>query len=165
MFLRNVGKLLPDYMVSHAKRCNVCSIIYFNFVHFTISIQFQRGADSYPTSMLSVGLLNCCWSSPAQSVLASGLVEIYDQDLYSLLDMYVYRSGASSSTKGEVSQLLIILPLLEMIRAGTQAHPSLTSIIAFVWIEFHLPNLKHIQQRNSRFHNTCVYKGVFFMMH
>jgi hypothetical protein len=34
------------------------------------------------------------WSSPAQSFLASGLVEIYDQHFCSLLDMHVFRSGA-----------------------------------------------------------------------
>jgi hypothetical protein len=37
--------------------------------------------------------LNYCWPSPAQLFLASGLVEIYDQDSCSLLDMYVLRNG------------------------------------------------------------------------
>jgi hypothetical protein len=43
-----------------------------------------------------VGWLNCCWVSPAQSFLAAGLVQIYDQDLY------VSKSGASSSKRGGV---------------------------------------------------------------
>jgi hypothetical protein len=30
-------------------------------------------------SSRSVDLLNCCWPSPAQSFLASGLVEIFDK--------------------------------------------------------------------------------------
>jgi hypothetical protein len=38
----------------------------------------------------SDGRLNCCQSSAAQSFLASGLVEPFDQDLFSLLDMYVF---------------------------------------------------------------------------
>jgi hypothetical protein len=31
------------------------------------------------------------------------LLDIHDQDFYSLLDMYVFRNGASSSTRGGVS--------------------------------------------------------------
>jgi hypothetical protein len=50
----------------------------------------------------SVGRLNCCWPSPAQSFLASGLVEIYEQDFCSPLDMYVFRNGASSLMRGGV---------------------------------------------------------------
>jgi hypothetical protein len=38
----------------------------------------------------------------ASTFLTSGLLEIYDQDFCSLLDMYVFRNGASSSTKGGV---------------------------------------------------------------
>jgi hypothetical protein len=34
--------------------------------------------------------------------LASYLIKIYDQDLCSLLDMHVFRIGASSSTGGEI---------------------------------------------------------------
>jgi hypothetical protein len=38
-----------------------------------------------------VGRLNCCCPSSAQSFLASGLVETFDQDLFfSLLDIYVF---------------------------------------------------------------------------
>jgi hypothetical protein len=37
-----------------------------------------------PTGLPSVGRLNCCWSSPAQSFLASGFVETFDQDCFSL---------------------------------------------------------------------------------
>jgi hypothetical protein len=43
--------------------------------------------------------LNFCWPSPAQLSLVSGIVEIYDQDFRSLLDMYVSRSAAFSSTR------------------------------------------------------------------
>jgi hypothetical protein len=46
-----------------------------------------------------VGRLNNCLFSPAQSFLASGLLEIHDQDFCSLLDMYLFRNGASSSAK------------------------------------------------------------------
>jgi hypothetical protein len=49
-----------------------------------------------------VSELNCCWPSPALSFLASGLFEIYDQDFCSPLDMYVFRNGASSCTRGGV---------------------------------------------------------------
>jgi hypothetical protein len=47
----------------------------------------------------SVGQLNCCLSSPAQSFLSSGLVEIYDQDVCFFLYIYVFRSGDSSSMR------------------------------------------------------------------
>jgi hypothetical protein len=52
----------------------------------------------------NVGSLNCFWSSPAQPFLASSLVEIYDQDFCSLLDVYAFslQSGVSSSTRGGV---------------------------------------------------------------
>jgi hypothetical protein len=61
--------------------------------------------------------VTCFWPSSAQSFLVSGqsvkllltfdssliqgysLLEIHEQDLYSLLDMYVFRNGASSSMK------------------------------------------------------------------
>jgi hypothetical protein len=43
--------------------------------------------------------LNCCLFSPAPSFSASGLVEICAQDCCSLLDMCVFGSGASSSTR------------------------------------------------------------------
>jgi hypothetical protein len=36
------------------------------------------------------GRLNCIWPSPAQLFVASGLIEIHDQDFCSLLDMYVF---------------------------------------------------------------------------
>jgi hypothetical protein len=48
---------------------------------------------------LLVWRLNCCWHSSAQSFFVSGLVEIYDQEFCSLLCVYVFRNGASSSTK------------------------------------------------------------------
>jgi hypothetical protein len=47
------------------------------------------------------GRLNYCWYSPARSFLALGFVEIYEQNFCPFLDMYVFRSAASSSTKGE----------------------------------------------------------------
>jgi hypothetical protein len=51
---------------------------------------------------ISFGRLNFCWPLPAQSFLASGLVEIYDQVFCSLLDRYVFGSGASPSMRGGV---------------------------------------------------------------
>jgi hypothetical protein len=59
-----------------------------------------------------VGRLNSCWSSPAQSSLTSGLVEVYDQDFYSLLDVYEFRNGASYSTRGWVGVSMQALRLL-----------------------------------------------------
>jgi hypothetical protein len=50
--------------------------------------------------LLVVSRLNCCWHSPAQSFFPPGLVETHDQHLYSLLDMYVFRNGVSSSARG-----------------------------------------------------------------
>jgi hypothetical protein len=49
--------------------------------------------------MLWMSRLTGCWPSPAQSFLASGLVEIYDELVCSLLDMYVVRGGAYSLTR------------------------------------------------------------------
>jgi hypothetical protein len=52
----------------------------------------------------SVGRVKCCWASPAQLFLVLSPVGIHDQDvkMFSLLNMYVFESGASSSTTGEV---------------------------------------------------------------
>jgi hypothetical protein len=49
---------------------------------------------------MSVGQLNCCWPSPAQSFLASGLVETFDQDFF-LLDMYVFEKWGLLLAKGK----------------------------------------------------------------
>jgi hypothetical protein len=46
----------------------------------------------------SVGWVNCYWPSPAV-IPGFSLLEIHDQDFYSVLDMYVFRNGACSSTK------------------------------------------------------------------
>jgi hypothetical protein len=35
--------------------------------------------------------LNCCWFSPAQSFLASGLVTLCDPDFCSVLDMCMFQ--------------------------------------------------------------------------
>jgi hypothetical protein len=45
--------------------------------------------------------------SPAQSFLTSGLVEIYDQYFCSLLDVYMFGSGASSPMKGGGQSLCV----------------------------------------------------------
>jgi hypothetical protein len=37
-----------------------------------------------------LGRINYCWSSPAQTFLASGLLETFDKVFCSLLDMYVF---------------------------------------------------------------------------
>jgi hypothetical protein len=50
----------------------------------------------------SVGQLNCLWSSPAKSLLASALVENCEQRFCSLLDMYVFRSGTFRRKEGSV---------------------------------------------------------------
>jgi hypothetical protein len=52
--------------------------------------------------LCTFGKLNCYWSSPAQSYLTLGIVEIYDQDFCSLLDMYIFRSLASSTMRDGV---------------------------------------------------------------
>jgi hypothetical protein len=39
---------------------------------------------------ISVGRLNCCWPSPVQPFVASGLVKTFDHDFSSVLDMYVF---------------------------------------------------------------------------
>jgi hypothetical protein len=55
-----------------------------------------------PTQILLISnrRLDCCWPSPAPSFLPSGSLEIHDQDFSFLLDMYVFRNGVSSSTRG-----------------------------------------------------------------
>jgi hypothetical protein len=60
----------------------------------------------------SVGRLNRCWSSTAQSFFYSGLFEIHDQRICSLLDVYVFRNGASSSTSGGIGLSAQALRLL-----------------------------------------------------
>jgi hypothetical protein len=52
-----------------------------------------QGATVSQQPQIRIGwdwLLNCCWSSPAQSFLASGLVQTFDQDFFSVLDMYMF---------------------------------------------------------------------------
>jgi hypothetical protein len=66
--------------------------------------------------------LNYCWSSPAQSFLVSGLVEIYDQDLCSSLDMYVFRSRASSSTRRYVCCIVVLALTDYWIASGPRQH-------------------------------------------
>jgi hypothetical protein len=68
-------------------------------------------ANPFTTNM-SVCRRNCCSSSPAQSFLASGFVEIYGLDFASLLHMYVIINGASPSTRGEVDLSVRALCLL-----------------------------------------------------
>lgn len=52
---------------------------------------------------LSAGWLNCCSPLPLRSFLASGPVEKpYDQDLFSLPDIYIFRSRVSSLLRGAV---------------------------------------------------------------
>jgi hypothetical protein len=72
-------------------------------------------------TVLSVDRSNYCWSSAAQSFLASRLVGIYDQGSCPLLDVYVFRSVASSARRkgvalsvywsvGLTAKLLLALP-------------------------------------------------------
>jgi hypothetical protein len=83
---------------SHTVRCA-------RLVHLCFSI-----INNIYISMISP--LDCCWPSPAQSYLPSGLVEIHGQDFCSLLDMYVFRNGASSWTMGGVGLSVEALRLL-----------------------------------------------------
>jgi hypothetical protein len=48
---------------------------------------------------LVVRSVKLLWSSSARPFVASGFFEIHDQDFCSFPDMYVFRNGASSSTK------------------------------------------------------------------
>jgi hypothetical protein len=50
---------------------------YPRILHWLILTQ-----DCLQTRSGSFGRLNCCWSSPAQSVLPSGLIHIFDQDFF-----------------------------------------------------------------------------------
>jgi hypothetical protein len=60
-----------------------------------------NGKNRYYCNLLAtrqmVGRLNCCWASPV--IPGFSVLEIQDQDLYSLLDMYVFRNGVSSSSE------------------------------------------------------------------
>jgi hypothetical protein len=67
---------------------------------------------SYHLLLWLVSWLNCCWSLPAQSFLASGLIVINDQDLCSLLDMSVFSSGTFSLMKEGVGFSVYALCLL-----------------------------------------------------
>jgi hypothetical protein len=84
----------------------VSSVSWF---HVPYSLTAQRASRTF-------GRLNCCWSSPEQSFLVLGPVWIHDQKCCSLLDVYVFRSGASTSTSVGVRKLLITSLLLGVIR-------------------------------------------------
>jgi hypothetical protein len=64
------------------------------------SIILQKWFQENPSPCLdrSVGRSHCCWPSSAQS-LVLGVFEICDQEFCSLLYKYVFRIGASSSTR------------------------------------------------------------------
>jgi hypothetical protein len=47
-------------------------------------------------------------------VLVSGLVEIYEQDFYSFLDMYIFRSRSSPSMRGGVGLFVSFFVLSPM---------------------------------------------------
>jgi hypothetical protein len=55
--------------------------------------------------------IKCYWPSPTQSFSASGLVESFDQDFFSL-DMYVFEKWASSLMRVGVSLSVDALHLL-----------------------------------------------------
>jgi hypothetical protein len=74
--------------------------------------------------MGAFGRVHCCWPSPAESFLALGLLEIYDQDFFSILDMYVFRNGASFSMRGEVGLSVQALHLLHRGFSRSTSPPS-----------------------------------------
>jgi hypothetical protein len=55
-------------------------------------------------SFLPVGRLDCCWLSPTV-IPGFSLLEIHDKNFCSRLDIYLFKNGASPSTK-EVSVFL-----------------------------------------------------------
>jgi hypothetical protein len=86
---------------------NCCETCYYVLMNLPLwvakNVTWLPLAPSLVCSQTSpVGRLYCCWPSPAQSLLASSLVDIYEQDLCSLLDMSVFRSAVSFSTRGGV---------------------------------------------------------------
>jgi hypothetical protein len=74
-------------------------VLHISLLLSTWNSQQQLLSAADLKSFIVVGLSNSFWSSPAQSFLASGLVEIYNQDFCSLRDMYMFWNGASSSTR------------------------------------------------------------------
>jgi hypothetical protein len=52
---------------------------------------------------LVISWSNCCWPLPAHSLLVLSLVEIHHCDIYSLLHIFLFRSGAISSMRQWVS--------------------------------------------------------------
>jgi hypothetical protein len=57
---------------------------------------------SFVTQYPGPGPVNRWWPSPAQSFLVSGLVGTHDQILVRSKTVFVFRNGASSSTRGWV---------------------------------------------------------------
>jgi hypothetical protein len=62
------------------------------------SKRWDGSKSQVATAGFSVGRLNCCWFRQ-HSIPGFSLLEIRDQDFYSLLYMNVFRNGASSSMK------------------------------------------------------------------
>jgi hypothetical protein len=97
-------------------RCRELDHPVFTALDFgTIFFYRARSSALLPTFQPggSVSRLNCCWSSPAQSFLASGLVETFDQDFLSLSwTCTCLRNGASSRTSGGVGLSVEALRLL-----------------------------------------------------
>jgi hypothetical protein len=89
----------PKNILFCLRRCKHSTI--WQFSAFTVYSDWLQGLVTLTglhwrnrLAGLWVLRLNCCWSLPVKSFLASGLIEIYEQDFCSVLDMYVFRSGA-----------------------------------------------------------------------
>jgi hypothetical protein len=65
-----------NWLVTHSNK-------FFLTNHLLVTESFFRRWESLIQS--AVGLLNCCWTSPAQSFLVSGLLENHDHDFCSFL--------------------------------------------------------------------------------
>jgi hypothetical protein len=85
----------------------------FSFLDGSASLQ--------STELMLVGRLNCCWLSLAQSFLASGLIETFDQDFF-LLACTCLRNGTVSLTRGGVCLSVKALHLMLPCCYSVQVH-------------------------------------------
>jgi hypothetical protein len=126
---------VPWFLEIHMTFCtlSISQFFYLKQIFKDWTLLPTSGTELCPISRASLylqsGDLYVSWSVKlllvltSTVILGSGLIEIYDQDFCSVLDIPVFRSGDSSSIRGEDSLSVYALHLL---------HPSFSMCISML---------------------------------